>query len=163
MPKLPRLNTNPPSPVTYESLIDWLVSTGWVDAFIKARMNPLDRKYTDDYIQECWREILEVPRDKLLGVYIKGKGKFINYIKSVILNNIISGSSHLYKRLREGWRETLFLSSEEWQHLADGDPALSELTYCNRVDRKINKDGIELLTEPIYVYSKEPLIDGFDT
>lgn len=125
MPKQYKLLNNPedtPSnPLTWERLMSWLVDTGYIEGLVRKRISPLDRHLIDDYIQEVWVQILEVPHDKLLDVYRRGKGKFVNYLKSIVVNNIYSGSSHLYKNLRAGQKELVHLNDNEWVNLEENE------------------------------------------
>lgn len=115
------LLTNPPdtedNPLTHKRLMDWLAKTGWVENHLRSRISPLDRNHIEDYIQEVWIQILEVPPEKMLEIYRRGKGKFVNYIKSIIMNNIYSKSSHLYKNVREPYHKEYYLTDEQWQEL----------------------------------------------
>lgn len=128
--KLPKLLTNPPEPVTWQSLMQWLSDTGWVEGFIGKRISPLDRAYFDDYVQECWIQILEVPQDKILEIWFRGKGKFINYIKSIIINNIRSSSSHVFNNIRR-WRQIeRTMTDEQWGALENTGSSEYDITFC---------------------------------
>lgn len=128
--RLPKLLTNPPEPLTRDSLMQWLSDTGWVEGFIGKRISPLDRAYFDDYVQECWVQILEVPPEKILEIWYRGKGKFVNYIKSIVMNNIYSLSSHLYKNIRLGRSIERTLTDEQWSMLENEKHSEYDITFC---------------------------------
>lgn len=110
------------NPLTRDRLMEWLASTGWVEGHVRRKISPLDRAYLDDYIQEVWEQILLVPPDKILEIYRRGKGKFVNYIKSIIMNNIYSNSSRLYRNIRAGQESIVHLDDVGWRHFeADED------------------------------------------
>ena len=117
------------NPLTWERLMEWLADTGYVEGLVGKKISPLDRAYIEDYIQEVWVQILEVPQEKLMDIWYKGKGKFTNYIKSIVINNIYSGSSHLYKNLREGTHELVYLDDTGWHRLENDDDVEITLSY----------------------------------
>lgn len=125
-----KLFTNPPSPVTWEGLIKWLSDTGWVEGRIGKVISPLDRPYYDDYVQEVWVQILEVPHDKLLDIWNRGKGRLVNYIKSIILNNVRSSSSILYKNIRLSRSVERLLDDEQWERLEKTGESEYDTTFC---------------------------------
>lgn len=124
-----KLLTNPPEPVTRQSLMQWLSDSGWVEGFIGKKISPLDRVYFEDYVQECWLQILLVPEDKILDIWYRSKGRFINYIKSIVVHNIYSYSSHLYKNIRAAGKVEKFLTDEQWQRLEDTGESEYEETF----------------------------------
>lgn len=157
---------NPKEPVTYESLIDWLVKTGWVEGRVSKVMSLMDMRYLDDYIQECWYQILSVPHDKLLGVWGKGKGKFVNYIKSIIQNNVVSRQSHLYKNVRACRENDVFLDDERWKSLINKGSTYRTFTYPMKFDdlniKKHDSKRIDIMfeEEPIKPDSSFSFEDG---
>lgn len=128
--RLPKLLTNPPEPLTWQSLMQWLSDTGWVEGFIGKKISPLDRMYFEDYVQECWIQILSVPQDKMMGIWYKGKGKMINYIKSLIINNIRSSSSILYKNIRQCHQIERTLDDEQWRQLDNTGESEYDTSFC---------------------------------
>ena len=110
------------NPITRQRLVDWMSKTGYVEGYIHKKISPMDKMYVEDYIQECWIQILEVPDDKMVEIYRKGKGKFTNYIKTLINNNIRSRVSHLYKNIRADKKNELYLDDAEWSVLLEGEP-----------------------------------------
>ena len=133
-------------PLTYRRLIDWLASTGWVEGHLCKRISVLDLPYLDDYIQEVWVQILEVPQDKLLSIWHKGKGKFTNYIKSIIMNNINSDSSILYKNIREPLKPLIHLDECGWDCIANNESATAHLkfTFFDKGKTETNYEEIKV-------------------
>ena len=111
----------PENPLTWERLISWLVETGWCDAMIRKFISPLDQHVADDMFQETWLQILEVPKDKLMGIWYKGKGKFTNYIKSIITNNLISKSSIVYRNIKAPYTKMMTLDDSAWKKFERGE------------------------------------------
>ena len=125
-----KLFTNPPSPLTWQGLMQWLCDTGWVEGRIGKIISPLDRPYYDDYVQSVWVEILSVPQDKILDIWCRGKGRFVNYIKSIILNNIRSTGSRVYNENKK-WRHVeRTLTDEQWASLDGTGESEIDTTFC---------------------------------
>lgn len=152
----------PDDPLTWDRLMAWLVDTGWVDATIRKRISPLDQHIADDMLQETWLQILEVPKDKLLGIWYKGKGKFTNYIKSIIVNNLISNSSIVYNRTKGLYANELYISSDGWHKFEEAEtdnsadviyPIVTD-QWCDN-GRRLVEVGIDTIpiksTEDLYV------------
>lgn len=119
MARQPKLFTNPKEPVTRDSLIQWLYSTGWFEGHIRKRMSPLDYKQAEDYTQSCWEELLRVPESKLLEIWHKGKPKFINYCKALISNQVYSGSSKTFKENKQWCQIEIPLEDSQWTALEE--------------------------------------------
>lgn len=111
----------PENPLTWDRLMAWLVDTGWVDSLIRKYTSPLDQHVADDMFQETWLQILEVPKDKLMEIWYRGKGKFTNYIKSIITNNLISQSSTVYCKIKRPYTYMVHLTDEGWSRFEDGE------------------------------------------
>lgn len=119
MARQPKLFTNPKEPVTRDSLIQWLYETGWVEGHIRKRISPLDYKQIDDYIQSCWEEICKIPEEKLLDIWNKGKPKLVNYIKSLIQNQVHSSCSKTFKENKQWCQVEIPLEDSQWVNLEE--------------------------------------------
>ena len=158
-----KLMTNPPEPLTWQILMNWLSDTGWVEGFIGKRISPLDRLYFADYVQECWVQILEVPQDKMMEIWYRGKGKFVNYIKSIIVNNIYSKSSHCFKNIREAGKHEMFLTDEQWIKLDNcGESTFDETFAINDFDNNNTALHFGVDTTPCKVLNDEYRITDDD-
>jgi hypothetical protein len=165
MPKHYKLLNNPEdsvkNPLTHTRLMNWLSDTGWVEGLVSKRISPLDRHLIEDYIQEVWVQILEVPPEKLMEIWYKGKGKFVNYIKSIVINQIYSGSSATYKHIKAPNKDMLYLDDEGWKNLTEKSSSIAYLHFPiinrdgdlkNRVSYEFEEINIESLDE----LSEEP-------
>ena len=163
MPKHYKLLNNPEdtesNPLTWDRLMEWLADTGYIEGLVGKRISPLDRAYLEDYIQEVWVQILEVPPEKILDVYRRGKGKFVNYLKSIVMNNIYSNSSHLYKNLRAGQHELVHLDDAGWRHLEDDQDVEITLSFPTITKEKGIKDRVSFEYEKISTHSENKLYD----
>lgn len=79
----------------------------------------MDRKYVDDYIQIISEEILNIPEEKIIEVWNKGKGKMINYIKTIIRINLRSLQSKCFMTMKEAGRIMVSLTDEQWERLEE--------------------------------------------
>lgn len=144
----------PSNPLTWDRLMAWLADTGYIEGLVGKRISPLDRHLIEDYIQEVWVQILEVPHDKLLEIWYRGKGKFTNYLKSIVINNVYSNSSHLYKNIREGTHELIHLDDVGWKMLENDNEAEAHLTFpvLERERGKSSKATVKIEEEKIYIH-----------
>lgn len=116
------------NPLTWERLMDWLANTGWVYGYVRKRISPMDAALYEDYAQQCWVEILSSKKERLLEVWHKGKGAFINYIKVIIDVQLKSIGSKNYKINKHFYHTHCTLSDEQWKHFKDGE------TISSRID-----------------------------
>lgn len=114
MPRQPALFGNPKEPITRDSLLSWLQSTGWVEGHTRKRTSPFDYAHLDDFTQSVWEEICKIPEEKLLEIYHKGKPKLVNYIKSLISHQVYSSCSKTYKENKEYYKTEVYLDDNEW-------------------------------------------------
>lgn len=145
-----KLLTQPPDPTSHQSIVEWLAETQWVEGFVRKKISPLDRNLLDDYIQEVWIQILS--NKNLVEVYKRGKGQFVNYIKSIIMNQIYSDCSATYKSLKQYNHKHIGLEYNDLSNLSDYGQLDVELRFpvINREDGLKNRVEFELETEKIY-------------
>ena len=111
----------PDNPITKDRIMKWMADTKYIEGFIHKRIHPLDKDYIDDYIQEVWLQILELDEEKIVEIYKSGKGRFTNYIKALIMNNIRSTCSNLYKHIRQPRVNEVYLTDEQWVEMIEND------------------------------------------
>lgn len=111
----------PDNPITKDRIMKWMADTKYIEGFIHKRIHPLDKDYIDDYIQEVWLQILELDGEKIVEIYKSGKGRFTNYIKALIMNNIRSTCSNLYKHIRQPRVNEVYLTDEQWVEMIEND------------------------------------------
>lgn len=90
--------------------IDYLVNSGFVEAYVKKLMYPsdIDNLY-EDFTQETWLAILEVPEQKIVNLYLNSINdgdsdafyQLRNWISRLIYNTVHSDSSNAYKKLKK--------------------------------------------------------------
>lgn len=84
---------------------------------MRKKISPLDRNLLDDYIQEIWLIICE--NEKLVEMFGKGKGVFVNYIKSIITNNIYSSCSQVFKKIKQFNHKHCLLDNSQLSYVSD--------------------------------------------
>lgn len=130
------LEDTPDNPLTKKRIMDWMSSTGFIEGFINVKSHALDKPYLEDYIQECWVQILLVPEEKIVDLYRSGKGRFTNYIKMLIMNNIHSNSSILYKNIRFARTKEVYMDDDQWCDFTEHDNTdiQTPVVYLGKVD-----------------------------
>ena len=111
----PKLFKNPREPITRESLLEWLYRTGWFENHVRKRSSPLDKNQLDDYIQSCWEELCKIPEEKLLEIWHRGKGKFVNYCKALIGHQTYSSCSKTVRENKIFYATEVYLDDQQWQ------------------------------------------------
>ena len=57
-----------------DEIIDYLVKSGFVDNYCKKLVYPSDKTdLQDDFIQECWLQVLEIPESKWIEIIDSNK------------------------------------------------------------------------------------------
>lgn len=110
----------PENPLTHKRLMDWLAETGWVEGYVKKRISPMDAYLYEDFAQNCWLEILQCKPEKIMEVWYKGKGKFINYLKTIIDVQLKSCTNPTYKTIKKFYHEHYLLTDEQWKNFEEG-------------------------------------------
>lgn len=148
-------------PLTYERLMNWLVDTGWVQGFLKIRIHPLDRPLEEDMLQECWIQILSVPHDKMLGIWYKGKGKFTNYLKSIIINNVYSITSATYKNTKGLYANELYLDDAQWTKFEEDKDSEVTLQFPGP-NSSYYENYVEWVEETQHIQSESKLSEEYN-
>lgn len=142
------LRETPDNPITKDRIMEWMADTNYIEGFIYKKIHSLDKEYVEDYIQEVWVQILELDEDKIVEIYKSGKGRFTNYIKALIMNNIRSTCSYLYKNIRQPRLHEVYLTDEQWTDMIENDE--TEVDVQVAVRDKVN--GV-----CIFDYEKDPI------
>ena len=150
----------PDDPLTYERLIEWVASTDFVMHQVRKTISALDFNFYDDYLQECWVEILSIPKEKFMEIWYKGTGRFTNYLKSVILNNVNSKTSRVFRKYKVPQKTELLLDEKAWIRFEDGDEETdASLYYPVRCLKNDVTRWIKYEEENITVRSENELTD----
>lgn len=111
----------PDNPLTRDRLMDWLARTGWVYGYVRKRISPMDALLYEDYAQQCWIEILKAKPERIMEIWYKGKGAFINYIKRIIDVQLKSIGTENYKINKHFHHTHCMLTDDQWRHFEEGE------------------------------------------
>ena len=143
------LEDTPENPLTRKRILDWMATTGYIENFTRSKIHALDRDYTEDYISDIWLQICEIPEEKLVEIYRSGKGRFTNYLKGLIMNNIRSVESNLYKRIKKPRVNEVYLTDYQWNYLIHNDEV--------EADKQIAVIDKDIYNKVIFDYEKDPI------
>ena len=109
-------------------ILDYLIKSNFVEAYTKKLVYPSDKAdLEDDFIQEVWLQICEIPEkkweeitrnntnpDQMYGVR--------NFVSVVIRNTVISTTSAAFRKLKKQNTVSKQLNDNEWQYLENTVP-----------------------------------------
>lgn len=110
----------PTNPLTHQRLMEWLANTGWVNGYIGKRISPMDAFLYEDFTQTIWLIILSVKPETIMEVWYRGKGKFVNYLKTIIDINLRGIGSVNYNENKKFHNTHCILSDEQWSNFEEG-------------------------------------------
>jgi hypothetical protein len=111
----------PQNPLTFQRLMQWLADTGWVSGYIRKRISPMDAHLYEDFVQTIWVIILSAKQDVVMDVWYRGKGKFVNYMKTIIDINLRGIGSVNYNENKKFHNTHCTLSDEQWNAFEEGN------------------------------------------
>lgn len=126
-----------PKTYDYEGIIEWLVNSYWVENYIRKLKGP-HFKYIDDFIQEVWVQILQVPHEKIVSAFQIGKPRLVAFIKQIINNQCNSVNSYAYKNIQAWDAKHISLTDVQWGLLD------SEIDEDYEFDTEIKKNEINV-------------------
>lgn len=111
-----------------EEIIDYLVKSGFVDNYCKKLVYPSDKTdLQDDFIQECWLQVLEIPESKWIEIIDSNKNKdkyygVRNFVSVVVRNTVRSTTSAAYRKLKKQATVATVVDDCTWKLLANTIP-----------------------------------------
>lgn len=122
---------------TRDRCIDYLIKSGFIEAYVKKLMfnSEIDNLY-QDYVQEVYLAILEVPTEKISKLYNNSvenedKDEFYqlrNWISRLIYNTVHSDSSNAYKKLKRHSLTERIKNDVQWSVYKNSIPETTEIT-----------------------------------
>ena len=106
-----------------EKVIKYLYDSNFVKYFVKKLMYPEDiEDLYEDFLQEVYFQLCEVPEEKWLELYNKrpNQDEFYdirNWVSVLIRNTVHSTTSSAYRKLKKQSTVAQNLSDEEWDFL----------------------------------------------
>lgn len=122
---------------TRDKCIDYLVKSNFIEAYVKKLMfsSDIDALY-DDFKQEVYLSILEVPAEKIATLYnnsitAKDPDEFYqlrNFISRLVYNTVHSTSSTAYKKLKKHNLTEHIQTDVQWKIYANSIPENKSIT-----------------------------------
>lgn len=111
-----------------EKVLKYLYESNFVESYTKKLVYPSDKEnLQDDFIQEVWLQICEIPEkkweeitrnntnpDQMYGVR--------NFVSVVIRNTVVSTTSAAYRKLKKQNTVAKQMTDGEWQYLSNVVP-----------------------------------------
>ena len=111
-----------------DEIINYLVESGFVENYCKKLVYPSDKAdLQDDFLQECWLQVLEISEDKWIEIIDSNKNKdrfygVRNFVSVVIRNTVVSTTSSAFRKLKKQKTVSKQLNDNEWQYLENTVP-----------------------------------------
>ena len=108
-----------------DEIIDYLVKSGFVDNYTKKLVYPSDKNdLQEDFIQESWLQVLEIPECKWEEIMDSNKNKdryygVRNFVSVVVRNTVRSTTSAAYRKLKKQATVAQIMTDGEWKFLAN--------------------------------------------
>lgn len=123
--------------------IKYLIDSHFVEALTKKSMFPSDiTDLFEDYLQEVWLSILELPEDKWEILYKDAINRnkdfeytIRNFISVLIRNTVKSSSSPAYKLLKKNSVFEQQITQEDWKIIEYNTPD-TEVDFGEKVPKK---------------------------
>jgi hypothetical protein len=106
-------------------ILDYLIKSNFVESYTKKLVYPSDKEnLQDDFIQEVWLQICEIPEEKWTELYNRrpNQDEFYdirNWVSVVIRNTVVSTTSAAFRKLKKQSTVSKQLDSKEWQYLSN--------------------------------------------
>lgn len=132
-----------PFPKVYnrDEVIEYLINTNLVEWYVTklCRKQVTDYK-VQEYIQECWEQILLIKDDKLEELWYQGSPAVTAFVATIIKNNVCSNSSPAWYHVFKDNKSLIHVDTEIWDEVSSYDTypdAIKEILINE--DSKIDK------------------------
>ena len=111
-----------------DEILDYLIKSNFVTSYTKKLVFPSDKEsLQDDYIQEVWLQICEIPESKWEQIMNNNKNSdsmygVRNFVSVIIKNSVRSVTSSAYRKLKKQSTIADNLSDDDWEFLANTIP-----------------------------------------
>lgn len=111
-----------------EKVLKYLYDCGYIKYYVKKLMYPEDiEDLYEDYLQEVWFALCEVPEDKWQELYNRrdNQDEFYdirNWVSVLIRNTVRSTTSAAYRKLKKQSTVAQNLNDDDWEILANTIP-----------------------------------------
>ena len=111
-----------------DEILDYLIKSKFVENYTKKLVFPSDKdNLQDDYIQEVWLQICEIPESKWGEIMNNNKNSdsmygVRNFVSVIIKNTVRSTTSSAYRKLKKQSTIADNLSDDDWEILKNTIP-----------------------------------------
>ena len=109
-------------------ILDYLIKSNFVESYTKKLVYPSDKEsLQDDFLQEVWLQICEIPEKKWEELYNRrtNQDEFYdirNWLSVLIRNTVVSTTSAAFRKLKKQRTVAKQLNDGEWQYLENTIP-----------------------------------------
>ena len=109
-------------------ILDYLIKSNFVESYTKKLVYPSDKEsLQDDFLQEVWLQICEIPEKKWEELYNRrtNQDEFYdirNWLSVLIRNTVVSTTSAAFRKLKKQKTVAKQLNDGEWQYLENTIP-----------------------------------------
>ena len=109
-------------------ILDYLIKSNFVESYTKKLVYPSDKEsLQDDFIQEVWLQICEIPEKKWKEIMKNNTNSdqmygVRNFVSVVIRNTVVSTTSSAFRKLKKQSTVSKQLDDNEWQYLENTVP-----------------------------------------
>ena len=98
--------------------MDYILRTDLVNWYTTYLMKkPITAELVQEYIQEIWVQIAEIPQTKWDDLYDQGKAAITAFVSALIHNNCISVNSKAFRHIRKPTLNEVRFTDVEWEAL----------------------------------------------
>lgn len=111
-----------------DKVLDYLIKSNFVTSYTKKLVYPSDKEnLQDDFIQEVWLQICEIPEKKWEEIMRNNTNTdhmygVRNFVSVVIRNTVVSTTSAAFRKLKKTSTVSKQLNDNEWQYLSNVVP-----------------------------------------
>lgn len=124
------INTPFPEEYSREGVLQYIADTEVVEQFTKGYLKKNLKDYlTEEYMQEIWVQICQLPEEKLKDLYWQGPVSLRAFIIQMIKQNCISIKSRAYYHVIVPTKNTYHFT--DWDNVQEGETPFLEVIRNN--------------------------------
>lgn len=102
-----------------EKIMQYLIDTNLVEWYVTKLLKKRIEEYSvQEYIQECWLQILQIKDDMLKDLWYQGHPAVTAYVSSLIKQTVISVESPAYYRVFKANKRLIHVDTEVWDEVS---------------------------------------------
>lgn len=109
-----------PSEYTRDGVIQYLIDTNLVEWYItKLLRRRIDDYKTQEYVQECWLQILKIKDERLKELWYQGYPAVTAFVSGLIHQNVVSVQSPAYWHVFKCNKRLIHVDGDIWDEVSD--------------------------------------------